>query len=410
MMKFPLVLLIFLFFKAAIGIQPSSNPSLSPSHRPSLRPSSQPSCNPSLSPSCEPTPQPTSSPSISPTSQPPSQPSRNPSLSPSSQLLLSAQQSLSAQPSSQPSSSFLRKSNSLMHSNGKPPSPFGFLLTMSLMGILICCIGVLAVWKSLTGNKNSHEMKHHQNDALEDIDKIIAGSLVSLFGVQENNDTSDGQVCPTRTPPQDKRSAVGGGGNQSCQDNFDSKLDNDDTLDVQEAPTQTPPNRKDNNEHKRRGGAEEKDDSVRKHRHRDRRHDTDSRKDRGRDSYRHDGSDQISHDDLNSVQHNDDISDAQVPRTPTPSQDKRSVVGGGGNQSCQVDLETVLQGNNDTLDVQESPAPTPARQQDHNKHKRCGRAEEKYGRVREHRRRDRRQDDGDRTRGDRRRDHSGIEC
>ncbi len=125
--------------------------------------------------------------------------------------------------------------------------------------------------KSLAGNQKSlDEVLDEQNDTLEDIDKIIAGSLESLFGMQED------------PLPHDIPRVV------SCDQN---SVDESEEITIQTS-TQTHPKRKDKNKHKRREGGDEKSDRSRKHRHRDRRHDDgdDSRRDRRRDSY-HDNDD-----------------------------------------------------------------------------------------------------------------------
>jgi hypothetical protein len=230
---------------------------------------------------------------------------------------------------------------------------------MSFIGILILFIGLQVFRKSLAGNQNSRD--EMQNDTLDDIDNVIAEKLNrmdSILSMQADRNTSDVHMRPRRTPAKDKRpkhdqkdaledidTLVAG----SLVDFFENPFCQFMFIDV--------------------CGAEEEDDSLRKHRHRDRRQvDGDcTREDQRRDHFCRDiRTDQISHDDLNSVLHD----------------------------------------NCDTFDVQASPTPTPARQQDHNKHKRRGGAEEEDDSVRKHRHRDRRQDDGDRTRGDRRRDHS----
>jgi len=228
-----------------------------------------------------------------------------------------------------------------------------------------------------------NEMQNEENEALEDIDKIIAESLMSLIGMQDDNKTSDVQVpttptpvkmqddhgtsdvqvLSTPTPPQDLAVAGDKSCDQNYQDYFDEMKGDHDTCDVQVAPTQTPAKTKDRKKHKSRGGGEKKDGKVREHRHRDRRHDADSRRNRQSDSYQNDGLDQISQDDLDGMQ--DDY---------------------------------------DTFDFQVSPPQTPARKKDQRKHKRLEGGEEKDGRTREHRHRDRRHGDGDDYRKHRRRD------
>jgi len=88
---------------------PTSSPTSSPSYQPSFRPSSRPTSNPSASPTI---------------SRPPSpQPSYHPSSSPTSTSFMTSKSSVNSE------EMFL-------------PSTFGFWLAMSLIGIMLCVVGV----------------------------------------------------------------------------------------------------------------------------------------------------------------------------------------------------------------------------------------------------------------------------
>ena len=138
---------------------PTSSPTSSPSYQPSFRPSSRPTSHPSSSPTI---------------SRPPSpQPSYHPSSSPTSTSFMTSKSSVNSE------EMFL-------------PSTFGFWLAMSLIGILLCVVGVgfqlvrkSNCWQSKWCQRSNDEQKRGKDGGRSSVATLppvkAGGGMLSSF-------------------------------------------------------------------------------------------------------------------------------------------------------------------------------------------------------------------------------------